>query len=97
LRRHGEALQRLAPRFYWAQQRQLTVSLALAGERGHAVRERLAQLRSFPFSPLHWAALGCVTMGYRPLSIALGLKWRLVEARRRRLCRAQDRARRAGS
>lgn len=87
LRRHGEALRRLAPGFHRAQLRQLTVSLALAGERGSAVREGVAQLRSFPWSPLHWAALGCVAMGRRPLSYALGWKWRLLEERRKRRCR----------
>jgi hypothetical protein len=87
LRRHGEALRRLAPRLHRAQLRKLTVSLALAGERGSAVREGLAQLRAFPLSPLHWAAFACVLAGRRPLSYALGWKWRLVEERRKRLCR----------
>jgi len=40
--RHGVALQRVAPRFYRAQLRKLTVSMALAGDRGVAVREGFA-------------------------------------------------------
>ena len=95
--RHGEALRRLAPAFHRAQLRQLTVSLALAGDRGGAVRQALAQLRSWPASPLHWAALGCVTMGRRPLAGALRLKWWWVERRRRRLCRPARAAPPAGS
>jgi glycosyltransferase involved in cell wall biosynthesis len=85
--RHGEALRRLAPRFLRAQRRQRAVSLALAGERRHAVREAAAQLREAPLSPLQWAALGGVMLGGRPLAALLRLKWWLVEERRKRLCR----------
>jgi glycosyltransferase involved in cell wall biosynthesis len=88
LARHGNALRRLAPNFYRAQLRQLTVSLALAGDRRAALREGLAQLRAWPLSPPHWAALGCVALGRPALALALRLKWRLVEERRKRLCRA---------
>ncbi len=83
--RHGVALQRAAPRFYRAQLRKLTVSMALAGDRGGAVREGLRQLKSSPESPLNWAALVCVALGDRPLAWALDVKWRLVERRRMRL------------
>jgi glycosyltransferase involved in cell wall biosynthesis len=87
LRRHGKALERLAPRFRRAQLRQRAVSLALAGERRRAVRQALAHLASRPLSPLAWAALGGVALGGAPLSAALRLKWWLVEERRKRLCR----------
>jgi len=87
LSRHGDALRRLAPRFHQALLRKITVSLALIGERHQALREGARQLLSFPFSGLHWAALGCVMMGHEPLSIALKLKWWLVEERRKRFCK----------
>jgi glycosyltransferase involved in cell wall biosynthesis len=88
LERHGETLARLAPRFLGAQLRQRTVSLALAGERTAAVREGARQVWVQPLSPLHWLALGGALAGRAPLERALRLKWRLVENRRKRRCRA---------
>ena len=88
LTRHGEALRRVAPKFYRAQLRRLTVSMALAGDPAGAIREGLAHVKSSPFSILDWTALACVALGRRPLAMALDLKWRLVEQRRRRLCKA---------
>lgn len=97
LNRHGEALQRFAPSFYRAQMRKLIVSLALAGERRRALEEAARQLRFFPFSILHWIALGFVFMGRGPLSRALNLKWWLVEERRKWICKPRKGSRLPGA
>ena len=97
MERHGETLARVAPKFYAAQRRRKIVSLAFAYGRGPAVREALRQLKAFPFSPLHWAALVSVVLGRRPLTLAVYLKWWLLERRRIRFCRAPDTPRFQGS
>ena len=90
LERHGEALRRLAPRFHAAQRRRRVVALALLGERARAMSEARRQLKLDPLSMLQWAALVCVVLGERPLSLALRIKWWLVEERRKRMCRPRS-------
>lgn len=80
--RHGKSLRRIAPRFYQAQLRKLTVSRALAGDRIGALREGWSRLRRSNFSMLDCATLFAVALGRRPLELALQVRWRLVEKRR---------------
>ena len=80
--RHGETLQRFAPRFYRAQLRRLSVSMALAGDRRGALHQGFKHVKSSPWSLLNYVALICIALGRRPLAMALQLKWQLVEWRR---------------